>query len=109
MPTIETTPDHPDRADQGTTANQLPDWLTLAEVTTPITDRATAAGPPQAKLEPVGKMPECAPHNDPRNYIATPCRSRDGWERVSCSKCDCFVGYRPKEAKPDHIDIGPRR
>ena len=97
MPTIEKTPGHPGQTGHGTTANQLPDWLTLAEVTPQITDRGAAAGPPQAKREPVGKVPRCCPHNDPRLYVVTPCRSRDGWERVSCRDCGRFVGYRPED------------
>lgn len=38
----------------------------------------------------------CNPHNDATKYRTEPDPKRKGWERVTCSECGEFVGYRPK-------------
>jgi hypothetical protein len=99
--TIENIPDHPGRIGRTSLAtritSQLPDWLTQAEVTTRITDHGVATDPTQATQSPTGKASQCFPHNDPRLYVAEPCKARTGWQRITCRDCGRFVGYRQED------------
>lgn len=38
---------------------------------------------------------QCAPHNDPDNYVESPSITRSGWKRITCSVCGRFIGYMP--------------